>query len=104
MALTLLGRCLVGRRGHDGSRQSRHHRRVLRPLRICQMLHSDWTGDRRAARMAGSSPAAAPMMTAAARPPAQAAGGMTTASVCPPAEAVGGVAPTLYPLTAPARG
>src|ERR1700693_5395206 len=29
MALTLLGRRLVGRRGHDGSRQSRHHRSLL---------------------------------------------------------------------------
>ena len=38
-----------------------------------------WVGDSRAARMAGSSPAAAPMSSAAARPPAQASGGMTIA-------------------------
>ena len=50
-----------------------------------QMLHSAWTGDRRAARMAGSSPAAAPMSRAAARPPPQASGGM------PPAQASGGM-------------
>jgi hypothetical protein len=46
----------------------------------CQMLHSARVGDRRAARMAGSSPASAPMTTAAASPPAQAPGGMTTGS------------------------
>ena len=45
----------------------------------CQMLQSAWVGDRRAARMAGSSPAAAPMSRAAARPPAQASRGMTMA-------------------------
>ena len=49
----------------------------------CQTVHSAWVGDRRAARMAGSSPARAPMMTAAASPPAQAWGGMTTASPWP---------------------
>ena len=38
------------------------------------MLQRAWVGDRRAARMAGSSPARAPMTTAAARPPAQASG------------------------------
>ena len=42
-----------------------------------------WVGDRRAARMAGSRPARAPMTTAAARPPAQASGGMTTVSPWP---------------------
>ncbi len=41
----------------------------------CQMLQSAWVGDRRAARMAGRSPARAPMSRAAARPPAQAPGG-----------------------------
>ena len=46
----------------------------------CQMLHSACVGDRRAARMAGSSPAAVPMSTAAASPPAQASGGMTVSS------------------------
>jgi hypothetical protein len=56
---------------------------ALQGCLCCQMLHSAWTGDRRAARMAGSSPAAAPMTTAAARPPAQAPGGMTAASLCP---------------------
>ena len=49
----------------------------------CQTVQSAWVGDRRAARMAGSSPARAPMMTVAARPPAQAWGGMTTASPWP---------------------
>jgi hypothetical protein len=42
-------------------------------------LHSACVGERRAARMAGSSPARAPMTMAAARPPAQASGGMTMA-------------------------
>ena len=42
-----------------------------------------WDGDRRAARTAGRSPARAPMMTAAARPPAQASGGITTVSPWP---------------------
>ena len=46
----------------------------------CQMLQSAWVGDRRAARMAGSSPARAPMMMAAPRPPAQACDGMTRSS------------------------
>ncbi len=36
-----------------------------------------WVGDRRAARMAGSSPARAPMRIAATSPPAQASTGMT---------------------------
>jgi len=45
-----------------------------------QTARSACVGDRRAARMAGSSPARAPMMMAAARPPAHASGGMTTAS------------------------
>jgi hypothetical protein len=44
----------------------------------CQMARRAWVGEMRAARMAGSSPARAPMITAAARPPAQAWGGMTT--------------------------
>jgi transposase len=44
-----------------------------------QTVRSAWVGDRRAARMAGSSPARAPMMRAAASPPAQASGGMTMA-------------------------
>ena len=39
-----------------------------------QTVRRAWVGDRRAARMAGRSPARAPMMTAAARPPAQACG------------------------------
>jgi hypothetical protein len=38
----------------------------------CQTVQSACVGDRRAARMAGSSPARARMVTAAARPPAQA--------------------------------
>ncbi len=51
-----------------------------RRRRLCrQMLQSAWVGDRRAARMAGRSPARAPMKRAAARPPAQASAGMTTA-------------------------
>ena len=49
-------------------------------LTCYQTLQRAWVGDRRAARMAGSSPAKAPMTTAAARPPAQASGGMTTVS------------------------
>src|SRR5215471_19664048 len=49
----------------------------------CQMLQSAWVGDRRAARMAGRSPARAPMSRAAARPPAQAWGGMTAVSPWP---------------------
>jgi len=49
----------------------------------CQTVQSAWVGDRRAARMAGSSPARAPIMRAAARPPAQAWGGMVTASPWP---------------------
>jgi hypothetical protein len=48
-----------------------------------QTVQSAWVGDRRAARMAGSSPARAPMMTVAAIPPVQAWGGMTTASPWP---------------------
>ena len=48
--------------------------------RLAQMLQSAWVGGRRAARMAGRRPAMAPMMMAAARPPAQASAGMTTAS------------------------
>ena len=47
---------------------------------VAHMVQRAWVGDRRAARMAGSSPARAPMATAAARPPAQAWDGMTTAS------------------------
>jgi dTDP-4-dehydrorhamnose 3,5-epimerase len=53
--------------------------RGTRRLR-CQTDHSARVGARRAARMAGSSPARAPMMTAAPRPPAQASVGMTMAS------------------------
>jgi hypothetical protein len=49
-------------------------------LMMSQMLHRAWVGDRRAARMAGRSPARAPMMMAAVRPPAQASVGMMTAS------------------------
>jgi hypothetical protein len=41
--------------------------------------HSAWVGDMRAARSAGSSPAAAPMSTAAPMPPPQARAGTTTA-------------------------
>jgi hypothetical protein len=44
-----------------------------------QMLHRAWVGDRRAARIAGSRPARAPMSMAAAMPPAHASGGMTVA-------------------------
>ena len=42
-------------------------------------VHRAWVGDRRAARIAGSRPARAPMSRAAARPPAQASGGMMVA-------------------------
>src|SRR5258708_26102352 len=42
-------------------------------------VHSACVGDRRAARLAGSSPASGPMSRAAPRPPAQASGGMTIA-------------------------
>src|ERR1700678_2712689 len=42
-------------------------------------LQSAWVGDRRAARIAGSSPARAPMRIAAPSPPAHASGGMTIA-------------------------
>ena len=42
-------------------------------------VHRAWVGDRRAARIAGSIPARAPMSRAAARPPAQASGGMMVA-------------------------
>ena len=41
------------------------------------LLHSAWVGDIRAALMAGSSPAMAPMTSAEASPPAQASAGMT---------------------------
>jgi len=44
-----------------------------------QMLHRARVGDRRAARIAGSRPARAPMSMAAAMPPAHASGGMTVA-------------------------
>jgi len=43
------------------------------------MLHRASVGDRPAARMAGHSPAMAPMTRSAARPPTRAWGGMTTA-------------------------
>jgi hypothetical protein len=49
----------------------------------CQTVRSASVGDRRAARMAGSSPARAPMTTAAARAPAQAWVGMVTVSPWP---------------------
>jgi hypothetical protein len=42
-------------------------------------VQSAWVGGRRAARRAGSKPARAPMMMAAASPPTQASGGMTVA-------------------------
>jgi hypothetical protein len=41
------------------------------------MLQRAWVGDMRAARMAGRSPAMAPMTRAEASPPAQASGGIT---------------------------
>src|SRR5580704_10706248 len=41
------------------------------------MLHSAWVGDIRAARRAGISPATAPMIREAAKPPSQASGGTT---------------------------
>jgi site-specific recombinase XerC len=44
-----------------------------------QMLHRASVGDRRAARSAGRRPARAPMMRAAANPPAQARGGTSMA-------------------------
>ena len=46
---------------------------------VVHSVQSASVGDRRAARRAGSRPAAAPMSSAAPRPPAQARGGMTTA-------------------------
>jgi hypothetical protein len=49
------------------------------PVRQCQSVHSASVGDMRAARRAGSSPAAAPMSSAAPSPPAQASGGTTMA-------------------------
>ena len=42
-------------------------------------VQSAWVGDIRAARMAGRSPAMAPISSAAASPPAQARVGMTVA-------------------------
>jgi hypothetical protein len=65
-----------------GGRCSRCIPRVSAAGRVAcgsQVLQSAWVGDRRAARMAGSSPAAA-MIKVAARPPAQAPGGMMMAS------------------------
>src|SRR5215831_10007839 len=47
------------------------------------MVQRAWVGERRAARMAGSSPARAPMTKAAASPPAQASPGMTRSSRWP---------------------
>jgi Fe(II)/alpha-ketoglutarate-dependent arginine beta-hydroxylase len=58
-------------------------RQVRLPGACGQTVHSACVGDRRAARMAGSSPARAPMTTAAARPPAHACVGMTTPSPWP---------------------
>jgi hypothetical protein len=49
-------------------------------VRSCQMVHRASVGDRRAARMAGSSPARAPTTRAAARPPAHAWAGITVGS------------------------
>ena len=49
------------------------------PVRQCQSVHSASVGTCRAARRAGSSPATAPMSSAAPNPPAQASGGTTMA-------------------------
>jgi RNA polymerase sigma-70 factor (sigma-E family) len=68
----------VCRHGQTAHRRSHTSRRM--GALWCQMLQSAWVGDRRAARMAGRSPARAPMSRAAARPPAQAWGGMTKVS------------------------
>src|ERR1700683_1674855 len=98
-------RCLLGFRSSDlvqgdtGTRRSvrvsairgglrcRKADGAYRDVRACmvqtwepQMLQSASVGDRRAARMAGRSPARAPMSRAAARPPAQAWAGMTAGS------------------------
>ena len=54
-------------------------RRVTADTFQCHRVHSACVGDRRAARTAGSSPAAAPMSRAAPRPPAHPSGGMTMA-------------------------
>src|SRR5277367_3983443 len=56
-----------------------HQPRGVRILgRLAHMLQRAWVGDMRAARMAGSNPAMAPMRTADASPPAHASVGMTT--------------------------
>ena len=76
---TLRGRaCLMQVRG-----QAPRYRSEEMFWFLDQTVKRAWDGDRRAARMAGSSPARAPMMTAAARPPAQACGGITTVSPWP---------------------
>ncbi|PRX60461.1 hypothetical protein B0I32_117228 [Nonomuraea fuscirosea] len=49
--------------------------------RACQTVRSASVGCMRAARMAGSSPAVAPMATAAPSPPAQVSGGITVAQL-----------------------
>jgi hypothetical protein len=71
-------------RGHDisaGSRMRYQHFRdlgmftgsgVVEAGWLVHMLQSAWVGDMRAALMAGKSPATAPMITAAASPPAHA--------------------------------
>ena len=69
--------CLYGQSAHGRSHASRRMGSLW-----CQMLQSAWVGGRRAARMAGRSPARAPMSRAAARPPAQASGGMAAGSPC----------------------
>jgi hypothetical protein len=46
---------------------------------VPHMVQRAWVGDIRAARMAGTSPAMAPMTRVEASPPAQARGGMTVA-------------------------
>src|SRR5215467_2372870 len=52
--------------------------RDMGPL-VPYMVQRAWVGDMRAARIAGSSPARAPITRAAPSPPAQASAGMTVA-------------------------
>ncbi len=66
-----IGQVAAGTDGRPGTRT------------VAYRLQRAWVGDRRAARMAGSSPAAAPMSSAAAKPPAHASGGMTVAQPLP---------------------
>jgi hypothetical protein len=74
--------------------------RPLAPARLgsSHMDHKAWVGERRTARIAGSSPARVPISSAAARPPAQASAGITVAQ--PLAWAYVAVAAAPWPLLA----